>query len=254
MTIDVAGVCFRHRAALLALVAVAAAVVAVAAPAQPLDLGGALAGAVLTVGGTLLRLAAMRAIGKRARVLHAGAEALQTEGPYARVRNPLYLANGSIAAGLVLLGGGWTAAATLVLGCAIIYEVVVRHEERWLAATFGEAFDAYCARVPRWLPLGPAAPIREPQPWAEVLWRERRLVVGVPLGVLAVVLVRVELLPARAWLDLLAGWLSLTPPALLALAGLVSAWANVAFTERKLRRKEALRAAMAQQPAQVAPR
>jgi len=73
-------------------------------------------------------------------------------GPYSVVRNPLYLSNlfGAVGVGLshaslvvgVLLGG-------LLM---IYYTTVVAREERYLLSVHGEAFGAYRAEVPRWLP------------------------------------------------------------------------------------------------------
>jgi protein-S-isoprenylcysteine O-methyltransferase Ste14 len=77
---------------------------------------------------------------------------LATGGPYAYVRNPLYLGN------LAILGGA-TVASELVwwvpvtLGWAfLVYAGAVNHEERRLAERYGERFLRYRAAVPAWLP------------------------------------------------------------------------------------------------------
>jgi protein-S-isoprenylcysteine O-methyltransferase Ste14 len=88
------------------------------------------------------------------------APALVTAGPYAYVRNPLYVGNFLTAAGFALaftgkntapmkvaLAGGSLAA---MLG---VYATIVPHEEAYLRETFGEAFDNYASRVPAVLPL-----------------------------------------------------------------------------------------------------
>lgn len=77
---------------------------------------------------------------------------LATSGPYSVVRNPLYLGNllGAIGFGfavqLPLL------ALFIALVFALFYPSVVANEERTLAARFGQRYDGYCARVPRWIP------------------------------------------------------------------------------------------------------
>ena len=87
------------------------------------------------------------------------APALVTAGPYAYVRNPLYVGNVVTAAGFALAftGGNarrWRIALVAsALGTMLgVYAIVVPHEERFLRATFGDAFDAYTAAVPRVLP------------------------------------------------------------------------------------------------------
>jgi protein-S-isoprenylcysteine O-methyltransferase Ste14 len=88
------------------------------------------------------------------------APALVTAGPYAYVRNPLYVGNFITAAGFALAFTGHNPAAKRLLlvagslGVMLgVYAVVVPHEERYLRATFGDAFDAYTDAVPRVLPL-----------------------------------------------------------------------------------------------------
>jgi protein-S-isoprenylcysteine O-methyltransferase Ste14 len=87
------------------------------------------------------------------------APGLVTAGPYAYVRNPLYVGNFVTALGFAIAftgGNGPLARATLVtsaLGTMLaVYGVVVPHEERYLRSTFGAEFDEYVAAVPRVLP------------------------------------------------------------------------------------------------------
>ncbi len=87
------------------------------------------------------------------------APALVTAGPYAYVRNPLYVGNVITAAGFAIAftgENGPRARIPLVAGALAamlgVYAIVVPHEERFLRRTFGEAFDAYATAVPRVLP------------------------------------------------------------------------------------------------------
>jgi protein-S-isoprenylcysteine O-methyltransferase Ste14 len=87
------------------------------------------------------------------------APALVTAGPYAYVRNPLYVGNFITALGFAIaFTGGLRAAqrAALVAGALGtmlgVYSVVVPHEERYLRDTFGAEFDQYVADVPRVVP------------------------------------------------------------------------------------------------------
>jgi protein-S-isoprenylcysteine O-methyltransferase Ste14 len=87
------------------------------------------------------------------------APALVTAGPYAYVRNPLYVGNFITALGFALAftggnkGAQRTALVTGALGTMLaVYSVVVPHEERYLRTTFGAEFDQYVADVPRVMP------------------------------------------------------------------------------------------------------
>lgn len=80
------------------------------------------------------------------------ADDLVTSGFFALSRNPLYVGNLLIYAGLLivhnnpwsyLIGGGFFLFA---------YRAIVAAEENYLRAKFGAAFDEYCSRTPRWLP------------------------------------------------------------------------------------------------------
>jgi protein-S-isoprenylcysteine O-methyltransferase Ste14 len=81
----------------------------------------------------------------------AAASALVDGGVFRLTRNPMYLGLALVLAGLALwLGDGGS--AFLVAGfVAYITCFQIVPEERALRANFGEAFDAYAARVRRWL-------------------------------------------------------------------------------------------------------
>jgi protein-S-isoprenylcysteine O-methyltransferase Ste14 len=89
---------------------------------------------------------------------------LITAGPYAYVRNPLYLGNLITAAGFTLAYTGKNsflgraALATAALGTiAAVYATIIPHEEQFLRREFGEEFTLYCERVPALIPLPEAA-------------------------------------------------------------------------------------------------
>jgi protein-S-isoprenylcysteine O-methyltransferase Ste14 len=77
---------------------------------------------------------------------------LATTGPYAYMRNPLYLGSAFLAAGFVVAGRSWWAGALVAAYFAIFYYAVMRNEEEDLRARFGAAFDQYAARVPLFFP------------------------------------------------------------------------------------------------------
>ncbi len=79
-------------------------------------------------------------------------EQLSLSGPYAHTRNPLYLGSLLLAAGCLLAGCSWLAAALFALYFLLFYPAVMRREEAELRARYGSAFDDYARRVPLFFP------------------------------------------------------------------------------------------------------
>lgn len=77
---------------------------------------------------------------------------LATSGPYARMRNPLYLGSMFLAIGFAAATHAWIAVALLGTYFAVFYAPVIRREEKELRALYGSAFDDYAAHVPRLWP------------------------------------------------------------------------------------------------------
>jgi protein-S-isoprenylcysteine O-methyltransferase Ste14 len=80
---------------------------------------------------------------------------LVARGAYAWVRNPMYLLYGAIVLGEVLLYRSWALLAYALAFAALVQLFVVRFEEPGLRRRFGAPYEAYCARVPRWIPRRP---------------------------------------------------------------------------------------------------
>lgn len=76
---------------------------------------------------------------------------LVTRGPFAIVRHPMYLGLIVAAVGSLLLYHTWTTVAFAVFAPFVLFRT--RREEQVLAAEFGEQWQAYCGRVPRFLPF-----------------------------------------------------------------------------------------------------
>jgi protein-S-isoprenylcysteine O-methyltransferase Ste14 len=75
---------------------------------------------------------------------------LVTSGPYAIVRHPMYLGLITAALGSLLLYRTWTTAAFVIFAPFLLLRA--RREEQALSAEFGEAWQAYAARVRMILP------------------------------------------------------------------------------------------------------
>ena len=76
---------------------------------------------------------------------------LTITGPYAHVRNPLYLGSILIASGFAVALLSLPFAIALAVFFLLIYVPVIASEEAFLRDTFLE-FEWYCARVPRLIP------------------------------------------------------------------------------------------------------
>jgi protein-S-isoprenylcysteine O-methyltransferase Ste14 len=77
---------------------------------------------------------------------------LAESGPYAHVRNPLYLGTLLVAAGLVLASRRWPLAVLFALVFGLLYLPAIELEEQHLASLFPE-FAAYAGRVPALRPV-----------------------------------------------------------------------------------------------------
>ncbi len=102
------------------------------------------------------------------------ASTLNTRGPYAVVRNPLYLGNLGIVSGLLCMTGS-VAAAAVGLGFFFFeYFFIIRAEETFLREKFGEAFEAWASRVSRWVPSFPAQALGRLREGGFDAWRALR--------------------------------------------------------------------------------
>ena len=109
------------------------------------------AGIVLVALGQLLRFWGAGCI-KRYRGEEVKAEELAMWGPYALVRNPLYVGNGLIGLGWGWIAGFWPTVVFLVTFWVLYGLLIVPHEEAFLRGKFGLAYEDYCARVGRFFP------------------------------------------------------------------------------------------------------
>ena len=149
-TTRLGGWLFRHRTALPLPVAVA--ILAARFGEAPASTGLAAAGVAVTLSGEWLRLWGVHHVGVISRTRSDRLGPLVASGPFARVRNPLYIGN-------ILLWMGFALSARIVWLAPMIavllgaeYHAIVRWEERLLESRLGDAYRAYTARVPRWLP------------------------------------------------------------------------------------------------------
>jgi protein-S-isoprenylcysteine O-methyltransferase Ste14 len=144
-------------------------------------------GALVVALGEIIRLWAVLHIGAISRTRSDRLGPLIASGPFAYVRNPLYLGN-------ILLWTGFALAARLiwfvpvvVVLLALEYHAIVRWEEQLLTTRIGEPYARYMRDVPRWVPsvASAAAPAIGPGfSWRQTLFSERGTLIAIVVGFL----------------------------------------------------------------------
>ncbi|MEX0603043.1 MAG: isoprenylcysteine carboxylmethyltransferase family protein [Bacteroidota bacterium] len=153
-----------------------------------------LAGGILTILGELVRSWGVAYAGPLTRVTGSvGAPELIVAGPFARVRNPLYVGNMVMYVGFGIMANALT--PWLVLGAGVFfltqYTIIVTLEEEFLQKQFGETFTVYRKSVPRFLPRWTPATLpgqagQRPD-WGAGFRSERRTLQALVLVVLLIV-------------------------------------------------------------------
>ena len=147
--------------------------------------GVLLSGVVLVLAGQGLRLWAVRHIGTISRTRTTRYGPLMTAGPYAIVRNPLYVGNWLLWTGFAL----WSRLLWMVpIAWGVFYlqyRAIARWEAAFIRSKYQTAYDAYATQVRAWRPRWPGraalAPVAPLHPWREVFFSERGTLIAVVL-------------------------------------------------------------------------
>jgi len=86
---------------------------------------------------------------------------LATDGPFAYVRNPLYVGNFLMGLGIVIISQSPVMLVLFLAGFAFIYRGTVKKEEKDLEALFGEPYRQYLKQVHPFIPRLSPYPGRE---------------------------------------------------------------------------------------------
>jgi protein-S-isoprenylcysteine O-methyltransferase Ste14 len=176
---------FRRRT----VIPIPLAIAILATPAdrtQPSALVGA--GAILVVLGEAIRLWSVRQIGAISRTRSDRLGPLVASGPFALVRNPLYLGNIVLWVGFAVSARLPWLAPVFVAILGFEYHAIVRWEERLLEERLGERYRTYTEDVPRWIPTTidrgarKAASAVNVFSWRETLYSERGTLVAIAVG------------------------------------------------------------------------
>lgn len=184
-TTRLGGWLFRHRTALS--LPFAAAILGLRAGLAPPSPGLFALGVIVTLAGELLRLWGVQHIGVISRTRADRLGPLVASGPFALVRNPLYLGNIAIWIGFALTARlVWLAPVILIL-LGLEYHAIVRWEEQLLESRLGEDYREYASRVPRWIPKRFNRTRREKMfaaSWRATLFSERGTLLAIAAGYL----------------------------------------------------------------------
>lgn len=153
-------------------------------------------GLVLTVLGESLRYWGVAYAGSLTRVTGSvGAPAVVVSGPFARLRNPLYVGNVLMYCGIGIMANAvspWLVLIALVY-FSFQYIMIVSLEEEFLEKEFGEGYLEFKRNVPRFFPrLSPyRSPVQEHQKpnWVEGLQSERRTLQALALVFILLLLI-----------------------------------------------------------------
>jgi protein-S-isoprenylcysteine O-methyltransferase Ste14 len=110
-------------------------------------------GVSLIVAGFFLSGAVVRAFGRAGTQVspYRATTRFVSTGPYRYTRNPDYIGQTLMYAGIALVAKSWWPLVLLPLVLILVQRGVVRREEWYLEAKFGQEYRNYLERVPRWL-------------------------------------------------------------------------------------------------------
>jgi protein-S-isoprenylcysteine O-methyltransferase Ste14 len=148
------------------------------------------AGVALVTLGEGVRIWAVRHIGTISRTRANRYGPLISDGPYALVRNPLYLGNLSLWLGFVVWSGLlWMVPVAIVI-FVLEYAAITGFEADLLREKYPDAYAQYAAAVPAWIPrlanLPEALAARGSHPWRAVFFSERGTLIAI--GVMTILL------------------------------------------------------------------
>ena len=112
-------------------------------------------GFAIVLAGEFIRFWGVSIVGAETRTTGTvGGTFLITTGPFARVRNPLYLGNILLYTGVGVMSMAlfpWLQIAAAIF-FSVQYQLIVTREEEYLSVRFGPAYEEYCRHVRRFIP------------------------------------------------------------------------------------------------------
>ncbi len=121
-------------------------------PGTPFGIAKIIGGALVLSGIALMfwAVAAFRAH-QTSVVPHQTPARIITSGPFARSRNPIYLGDVLVLGGAILWWGAWPALVLIPVFVWILLRRFIAPEEVRMKESFGDEFQQYSQKTPRWL-------------------------------------------------------------------------------------------------------
>jgi len=109
-------------------------------------------GLIIVVLGMAFRICSAGYLLGRHTVTEVQSDFLCTSGPFAYIRNPLYLGNFVVGIGLCISLNEWYAYTIFIIEYACLYSIIIPYEGRFLQERFGNAYLEYKAHTGTFLP------------------------------------------------------------------------------------------------------
>lgn len=119
-------------------------------------------GTLLILLGQSIRIYTVSFLGTDGLTRDGQTESIISHGPFALVRNPLYVGNLTIILGVLIYAGAPVIGFLALTYFLFQYHCIVKYEESILLAKFGDEYQRYMERVPAWIPL--KVPVQEDFP------------------------------------------------------------------------------------------
>lgn len=117
-----------------------------------LPAAGVVGPALMVLGAVLMVVALLQMVARKTTFIpRRDPSALVTGGVFGLSRNPIYLADALLLAGLLIWSGAALALPLVPLFMVLITRRFILGEEARIATHFGAEFEAYCGRTRRWL-------------------------------------------------------------------------------------------------------
>jgi protein-S-isoprenylcysteine O-methyltransferase Ste14 len=182
---------FRYRTSIPLPIALALLFVPAPGSLSPLSTSLFPLGVLSVAVGEAVRLWAVHHIGTISRTRSDRLGPLVDGGPFALVRNPLYLGNILLWLGFALSARLLWLAPGIVVLLGFEYHAIVRWEETLLSERLGDSYRRYLERVPRWIPSFSDARTNPPEntpgsthvfSWRDTFYSERGTLMAIAVG------------------------------------------------------------------------
>lgn len=90
-------------------------------------------------------------LSKNTLILIRPASSLQTTGIYSITRNPMYVGLAILYLAIACFVGNWWNVILMPFLLLLIQEYIIKREEKYLAAEFGQEYEDYKTKTPGWL-------------------------------------------------------------------------------------------------------